>query len=806
MNGPPQPFSAGERFARAVTVTPKQHEALVRAYREKGSLRFAARKARVAQSEAYDILRSEGFDLETRDWFFESAAAFYRHAWARLHPLRVRALRLGSRVFGRIPGAARAGAWLRERARRAGVWLVAWSARHPVRKSVTSLILASLFLTAYWVVDPEWEPLAMGLFFVTFAAGAVLLYVHTRSPRLLGSAGVVLIASGAYALSEGLGAAFGLSFRATVALEAFRAGLVPLIGWAFLDAITQATGFLERLRVHVPVVSSALTLGLFVVGTVLACVELYLVTAYSVDPAAVRYIARYNLSYVLWGLASASLVFTHVYLFYLALLTSKGRVTTRRVAVGMATGVLLIAFVGANLATVLVLSSGGAGAMRLGIHASSVDAALQGPWDPFVHLEVSWADVETVPGVKDWSHFDAQLDTADRQGIEVYLLVGTTPPAWFQALHMDAAMRDRAGNVFYWIDTDPRSESRRVWDFSFADGAVVTAKEAFTREATARYAPRPSVVAVAIQNEPAWPADWDPFRLASYDSYTLGTFYGSLQGRYATVEAFNAVHGTAYRTWADLAPPTDPASPLWAEWLAFREGLLTAFVQRLTAAVRAETAKPVTVKILSHYLARYGIVQTGLTERVLRAFVNASDVVSVDLYPLSRGDLKRSLVYYRGLAGGKPLWVSEFNLFLGCAAPTTGSTMFGALVEMSRFAERTILFTWEDHYLYGLRQYPSEPGLVGTRMFRDLRDGRSPFSSYGGLVAADLGAVPNLYTMYVLASAFANLPVVPWLVLILFIVPVPLADPARRRLWKKRIRIVAVVLLVVGTILANFAS
>src|SRR3990172_118607 len=42
------------------------------AYRERGSLRFAARQVGVAQSEAYGVLRSEGFDLETRDWFFES--------------------------------------------------------------------------------------------------------------------------------------------------------------------------------------------------------------------------------------------------------------------------------------------------------------------------------------------------------------------------------------------------------------------------------------------------------------------------------------------------------------------------------------------------------------------------------------------------------------------------------------------------------------------------------------------------------------------------------------------------------------
>jgi hypothetical protein len=781
-----------------------QRETVIREFRQRGSVHLASRAAGVSDAEAEGILRSEGFDLDSTDWFFESAAAFYRSAWLRSRRARRAAKALASGSFGRLPGADGLRDRVNEITERLEAWIVAWSARHPVKKSVAALVIASVFLASYWFVDPEAQGLVAGLFLASFGVGAVLLYVHTRSPRLLGSSGGVVIATLAYAATDDLSLRLGLPLAGVLLVEGTRAALVAFLGWAFLDSIRQATGFLEKLRIHLPFGSAVLTLSLFVAGTGAAIVELYLVSVFSADPESVRFVARYGISYLLWALGSASLLFVHLYLLYLAGLTAMGRVTTQRIAAAMVTGVVLFAFIGTNTGTILVAQLGPPPLpMRVGIHTNDVGAAFAGPWDPFVHLEVGWHDVERAEGVYDWSAYDAQLDRADREGIEVYLLIGATPPIWFAQLHEDAAMRDASGRLFTWADEDPRVERTRVWEFSFAAPAVVDAKINFTRLAAARYANRPSVIAVSIQNEPSWPSDFDVFRFASYDAYTIAAFRDDLLARYGSLDAMNADHRTFFRNWTDVAPPTFPGALLWADWIAFREDRLADFVDRLVSAVREVNSKPVTVKVLAHYLSRYVVVQTGLSERVLERFVNASDVVSLDLYPLSRADLRRALTYFRGLAGAKPIWVTEFNFLLGASLPGSGSAMYAALVEMSRVAARAIVFTWEAHYLYGLRLYPSVPGILGIEMFRDVRDGQVPFGPLGRILPSDLAAVPNLYSSYVLASLFADLPLVPWPVLLLLLVPIPIADPERKRRARRIVRLAGLALFAAVLIATN---
>lgn len=800
-------FPGGSLWVCAVAVSPTQRDAVIRTFREKGSVHLAAVGAGVSDEEAEHVLRSEGFDLDSTDWFFESTAAFYRRAWTRSRRARRAAKALASGTFGRLPGADGLRDRVNEIAERMEAWVLAWSARYPAKKSVAALVLACFFLAAYWLVDPEAQGFVAGLFLAAFGVGSGLLYVHTRSPRLLGSSGAVGLATLAYAGTEDLAVGLGLSLTDVLVVEAARAILVAFLGWAFLDAIRQATGFLERLRIHLPFGSTVLTLGLFVGGTVAAIAELYVLSAFSGDPASVRFVARYGVSYLLWALGSASLLFVHLYLLYLAAITAMGRVTTERIVAAMITGVVLFAFLGTNYGTILATQVGGPPLpMRVGVHTNDVRAAFAGPWDPFVHLEVGWHDVELAPGVFNWSSYDAQLDRADRDGIEVYLLLGATPPSWFAELHADAAMRDASGRVFTWADEDPRVDRTRVWEFSFAAGEVVDAKLRFTRMAAARYANRPSVVAVSVQNEPSWPSDFDVFRFASYDAYTVDAFRADLASRYGTLDALNAEHRTSFTNWSEVEAPTLPGELLWPRWIAFREDHLADFVDRLVSTVRAVTTKPVTVKVLAHYLSRYVTVQTGLTERVLKRFVNASDIVSLDLYPLSRADLRRALVYFRGLAGDKPIWVTEFNFLLGFSFPGSGSATYAALVEMSRFADRAIVFTWEAHYLYGVRLYPSVPGVLGIEMFRDVRDGQVPFSPMGRLLPADLTAIPNLYGSYVLASLFADLPLVPWPVLLLFLVPVPIADPERKKRVRRGVRLAGLALFVVVLLVTNLAA
>jgi hypothetical protein len=784
-------------------ITPGQKKTLIQSFREGGTVHAAAKDAGITDEEAAEILRSEGFDLEERDWFFEEAADAYFKIWKSLLPIRRRFTSLGSWLADHLPGGNR----LRKRWNSFSDWfkshVIAWSGRNPVKKSVTFLFLASVLFTAYWLIYPEWQFLVTFFFILTFFLGSGLLYVHTRSRRLFGSSVSVLLFYVIYQSTPSL-YSLDISFTAALVLEGFRAILIPIIAWSFMDCLRQATGFLEKLRAHVPLVSRVVTLILFIAGAVVAYVELYLLTAYTTDTDSVLFVTRYGLSYLLWALASTSLLFTHVYLLYMSSISSVGPLTTRRIAVVMFTGVILIAFIGTNAVNILVAHAGPPpGPMRLGIHSGNVTDALNGPWDRFAHFEVAWDHVEREKGVMNWTKFDIQVDLAESNNIELYLLISPIAPPWYVQENMDAVMRDQDGDVFRWVDEDPNKEITRVWDFSFAAEKVVLDKENFTREVALRYANRSPVVAVSIQNEPTYPGDFDAFRFASYDDHTVSAFRTWLQNEYGTIDNFNDAHNRDHSDWGDIEAPKGAGSKLWDDWLDFREQLLVSFVQRLVDTTRSVTTKPVTIKIMAHYLARYSVVQTGLTGLVIESYIEMSDIVSLDIYPLGRPDLRRALIYYKSLAGDKPIWLAEFNLFLGCTTPGSGSAMYASLMEISRYAERTLFYTYGGHYLYGFRLYDSVPGLVGIRMFKEVRDGGSLLGQYGNLVLTDIGAIPNLYYSYVLASDFANFPVIPWPILVLFLIPIPVADVEKKKKVKKYFRIIALVLLLIATVIAN---
>ncbi len=55
-----------------------------------------------------------------------------------------------------------------------------------------------------------------------------------------------------------------------------------------------------------------------------------------------------------------------------------------------------------------------------------------------------------------------------------------------------------------------------------------------------------------------------------------------------------------------------------------------------------------------------------------------------------------------------------------------------------------------------------------------------------------------------MASDFANIPVVPWPILVLFLIPIPIANVEKKKKVRKYFRIIALVLLLIATVIANF--
>jgi hypothetical protein len=444
--------------------------------------------------------------------------------------------------------------------------------------------------------------------------------------------------------------------------------------------------------------------------------------------------------------------------------------------------------------------------LKVGLHAGNITKLNTDEFDKFFHLEVTWSRVYSDdPNTADWSNSDWQIDYAMRNDIDVYFLITPHPPSWFIDQHPDTIMRDQWNSTFYWIDEDPtKPRDTRIWDLSFNSNEVVNAKMNFTSEAVIRYQNYSCIKYISIQNEPTYPVDFNHIRMASYDPVTLSAFRDWMAESFDNdFSLLKNKTGVTINDWADLETPRSTSDRLWDYWRDFREESLINFVRQLTESVKQHTTKPVTVKIMGHFLARYQLIQTGLSKRVIESFIRYSDVVSLDLYPLTAADLEHSLDFYKKLSKGKPIIISEFNMVLGSNLPGSGSMFYYNLLIINRYAESVIIFTGDNHYIYGINLYKHTPMHLGLKLFKLHREDGDVFSLYGDLLWENLNAIPNYYEVYIYACSVWNIPVIPWPILFLAMLPVPIAEEERRWRVKKTIYLIILILLLLTFIASN---
>ncbi|MCK5562412.1 MAG: hypothetical protein KAJ51_17560, partial [Thermoplasmata archaeon] len=156
---------------------------------------------------------------------------------------------------------------------------------------------------------------------------------------------------------------------------------------------------------------------------------------------------------------------------------------------------------------------------------------------------------------------------------------------------------------------------------------------------------------------------------------------------------------------------------------------------------------------MGHYLARYQSIQTGLSERVIKKFFEFSDVVSLDLYPLTVSDLIHTLKFYKDLAGTKPIIISEFNLAIGSNLPGSGSMFYYNLIIINEYADIVIVFTGDNHYIYGINLYDNTPVHLGLKIFKRHRADEDVFSLYDELLWENFKSIYNYYEIYLFGCA-----------------------------------------------------
>ncbi len=684
-----------------------------------------------------------------------------------------------------------------------------WLMTHAVQKSIFFMLIATICLTMIWLLPPIYMIIFGVGFLLSFSFGAFIIYYHTRSRKLLIFTLLGCLSWLIFLTLDLFEPLLELSYWGILYLEGIRGCMIPLTGIMFFAAIVNSNNFFKKSRAHMPFPAFVLISTLYLIGTFVLFYEIYLLSAYETNLDTIRFTLRYDIAYLIWFFASFGIFGSVLYLLYIGSITRYGRVTTVKVTTATVVIILLLSFFTRDLLFMMLgrfSTEPDEINLRVGLHSNNITELDESEFDKFFHLEVKWSGVyKEGPGRADWSKTDWQINYAARNEIDIYFLINPIPPKWFIKEHPDAIMRDQWNATFFWIDEDPSKPSgKRIWDLSFNDPSVVEAKLNFTLEALRRYQNYSVIKYISIQNEPTYPVDFNHISLASYDPITVSEFREWITQLYNNdTQVFMNKTGVKITKWSEINAPRNTTDRLWDQWLRFREDSLIAFVEKLTTGVRNNTDKPVTVKIMGHFLARFQIIQTGLSERVIKQFIKLSDVVSLDIYPLTIADLQSGLDFYKNLAGDKPIILSEFNLVLGSNFPGSGSLFYYNLILINNYADAVIVFTGNDHYIYGINLYSHTPVHLGLKMFKLHRADEDIFSLYDELLLENLRSIPNYYGIFVFACTVWNLPIIPWPILLLVMLPVPIAEKKKRSQVKKIMYGVILGLLILFFIVSN---
>lgn len=556
-----------------------------------------------------------------------------------------------------------------------------------------AVALASAGLALTWATPPGAGHTASHL--LVFAGAAALSYRCGWMGRAAAVALLATISLGAWLPDA------PIPYAAKLRLEMW-AAVVPLIALVLIARLSTKGAWHSRLLLLTGCVIAA-------IGSTSRMLVAWLLSGRSGDAATIRYALRLDAAEVLWGIASLAVLLS----------AAAGFTATRRRRRGHVPAVWCAAFgcfllVSTGFPVLMQGSIAPPPALNIGFHANDVNDVPLGA--SIVHIEADMPTSNRAPGEYDFTNVQRSIDKANARGLDVYLLVSTYPPRWLLDAHPDSVMVDADGRKFTWIDEAPGAPRERVWEMSFADPAVAEARAAYVAAAVAALASHAAVRWVAVVNEPTYPLDWNLFRWASFDAATIDAFRMTLTDEVdGDLDDLNKLYRTGFESWQDVMPPVVPLGDYGERWITFREDLLIAHTVGLMDVARSHTDKPVTTKIMAHFLTRFAEPQAGLSDRVYRAMADASDVVSVDLYPVTKADLLRSLTYFRQLAGDKPLIIAEFNLALGAHVPFASLRMMSALETMAPHVDAVILFTASGHHLYGIE--PGSAAEAATRAY-----------------------------------------------------------------------------------------
>ncbi len=224
---------------------------------------------------------------------------------------------------------------------------------------------------------------------------------------------------------------------------------------------------------------------------------------------------------------------------------------------------------------------------------------------------VPWAELEPLPGVFNFSFFDAVLARAERQGVGIALApwyFADLFPRWLFQLPLryddgSSGLYLRARYAVDFARPEFRAALSRMWD-----------------RLLRRYAGHPTLrgyLTTGPQLDSDY-ADLVPFHLAGYSPAHVAAWREFLRARYQTLAAVAQRYGRPYAAWEELYPPapdwTEPYDlrPDWRDFQEFREAELRQFFTGVFQTIRRHDP--------DSFIYQYAIYNSGRIENYFPEF------------------------------------------------------------------------------------------------------------------------------------------------------------------------------------------
>jgi hypothetical protein len=98
------------------------------------------------------------------------------------------------------------------------------------------------------------------------------------------------------------------------------------------------------------------------------------------------------------------------------------------------------------------------------------------------------------------------------------------------------------------------------------------------------------------------------------------------------------------------------------------------------------------------------------------------------------------------------------------------------------------------------------PVHLGLKIFKRHRADEDVFSLYDELLWENFKSIYNYYEIYLFGCAVWNLPVIPWPIMILLLMPVPIAERKKRWRVKKIFYLIILIVLIIFIIGSNLPT